>query len=587
MTLKRILLTVSSVLAQLLVLAASCTAQELIETPYQQILAASPEALAEGYLAARYKALVGQYVSQHRDVSAYIKLGGPELMIDGSNVDQYLPILARQLGYYEEAIRKRGYRKLSSAYVATVSGACQQFDLQSGPILLDVTEFRLVLWQNGIPYEGVIVGSAVAFEHKKTPEIRLIGQASDGQINLNVRLYGFLAKNTPPDCRWKLQEATRLDRDFAAAFVARAICVVQSHADCDRGLADLDEAIRLDPRFAMAYAIRSEIFLYAPDAEHRDGKRAFEDATRACELSEWKQWQCFPPLAAAYAERGDFVNAVKWVNRALASAPPSARDELLRALESYRQKRLWRPDSAASEETKGKATVVTDSFSWEPTPGVRLDLVEQPVEPSANKRFQVKVTGTRDSNEFELWVESLSSGPVRAMPEVLFTADENGFLTGRDGEQSFLVEIECRFILPGEPLRCWIISSDGQIRARTSATPIPLVSRDPSTGYELTAELLDPAGVYGVLLNGFAPTELIHMSLSQNELEVDIGTRVFSDVAGRLFVIDPRISGADVGVAKFSAVGEKGRISIDLPWRNTPKKLEDRTARGESGSDVP
>jgi len=109
-------------------------------------------------------------------------------------------------------------------------------------------------------------------------------------------------------------------------------------------VADLEAAVRIDPRFVAAMADLARLLATCSDDKLRDGKRAVELAAKANDLSGGKDPAVLDALAAAHAESGDFAQAVEYQKKALA-APEFDKDQGTKArerLKSYEQKKPWR-----------------------------------------------------------------------------------------------------------------------------------------------------------------------------------------------------------------------------------------------------
>lgn len=80
---------------------------------------------------------------------------------------------------------------------------------------------------------------------------------------------------------------------------------------------DYARAVELDPQYGHALNNLAWMLATCPRDDLRDGKKAIEHATKACELSDWKVASRLSTLAAAHAECGSFTEAVEWENKAI------------------------------------------------------------------------------------------------------------------------------------------------------------------------------------------------------------------------------------------------------------------------------
>jgi tetratricopeptide (TPR) repeat protein len=119
----------------------------------------------------------------------------------------------------------------------------------------------------------------------------------------------------------------------------------QNRRQFDLAFADLTRAVEASPESSTAQNALAWIMSTCPDQKYRNGKEALEHANKACELSSWQQGDLIDTLAAAYAEAGNFSQAIMWQQRAIAlmkSDSTEQQQEPAKRLELYKAKQPYR-----------------------------------------------------------------------------------------------------------------------------------------------------------------------------------------------------------------------------------------------------
>lgn len=193
------------------------------------------------------------------------------------------------------------------------------------------------------PYRGWVKKAEVVKLADAPAHFTRLLAADDPTWAYTNRAEAWLHTGRPEKAVEDLSEVVKR-RPGPSAFNSRGVARAEA-GDYPGAAADYAAALAGDPDGG--YVLNNLAWLLAtcPDDKVRDGKRAVELATKACERTGWKLANNVDTLAAAHAEAGDFEQAVKYQKQALddrafaATAGAAARDrvKLYAAGKPYRE----------------------------------------------------------------------------------------------------------------------------------------------------------------------------------------------------------------------------------------------------------
>jgi tetratricopeptide (TPR) repeat protein len=160
----------------------------------------------------------------------------------------------------------------------------------------------------------------------------------------------YLFDQQPVPAIEAFDKVLKWDDDNADALRGRgdAYLNLGKHAEA---IADFNAALETDPENDGLLNNLAWVLATSPMDDQRNGQRAIELATKACELTAYEMPHILSTLAAAYAETGEWETAIKYSEQAVEKGKDGLNaDDLAAELASYKEHKPWREEHPLTVE---------------------------------------------------------------------------------------------------------------------------------------------------------------------------------------------------------------------------------------------